>query len=114
MKENFKIKSRIWIEINDKVLLGEGKVKLLRAIEQEGSLSKAAKSIGMSYKKAWNLIDGLNESVHKPLVIKNIGGKDGGGTTLTSYARQLIAAFEDINKSCWIYLDEQAEKINVI
>ena len=59
---DYKIKSRIWVEAGDNVLVGEGRVKLLKAIEIEGSLSKAAKSIGMSYKKAWTLVDAVNKS----------------------------------------------------
>ena len=48
----YKIKSRIWIEVDGEILLGEGRVSLLKAIEKTGSLSKASKSLGMSYKKA--------------------------------------------------------------
>ena len=56
----YKIKSRIWIEADGEILLGEGRVALLHAINDLGSLSKAAKSLNMSYKKAWSLIDALN------------------------------------------------------
>ena len=56
---DYKIKSRIWIETKNNVLLGEGRVQLLKAIEETGSLSKAAKTIKISYKKAWNLIDSV-------------------------------------------------------
>ena len=52
---NYKIKSRIWIEADGDILLGEGRVALLKAIESTGSLSKAAKSLKMSYKKAWSV-----------------------------------------------------------
>ena len=58
---NYKIKSRIWIEVGNNVLLGEGRVRLLKAIEKTGSLSKAAKSLKMSYKKAWILVDAVNQ-----------------------------------------------------
>ena len=49
----YQIKSKIWIESNGKILLGEGRVQLLKAIKETGSLSKAAKKLKMSYKKAW-------------------------------------------------------------
>ncbi len=62
---NYKIKSRIWIEVGNNVLLGEGRVRLLKAIEKTGSLSKAAKSLKMSYKKAWILVDAVNKSAKK-------------------------------------------------
>jgi len=110
----YKIKSRIWIEIDGNVLLGEGRVRLLKAIEKTGSLSKAAKSINISYKKAWTLIDAVNKSAKKPVTETCIGGKGGGGATLTSYGKNLVKAFEDINKNCWKHLDTQIEKINTL
>jgi len=108
----YKIKSRIWIEADDNVLLGEGRVKLLKAIEKNGSLSKAAKSINLSYKKAWTMIDCVNKSAKKPVTESSIGGKGGGGATLTEYGKTLIKAFDEINKNCWMHLDQQIEKIN--
>ncbi|WP_298900471.1 winged helix-turn-helix domain-containing protein [uncultured Psychroserpens sp.] len=111
---NYKIKSRIWIETDDNVFLGEGRVRLLKAIDTKGSLSKAAKSIGMSYKKAWTLLDAVNKSAKKPVVITSVGGKNGGGATLTPYGKSLISAFETINKGCWTYLDKQLDQINNI
>lgn len=107
---DYKIKSRIWIEINNEMFLGEGRVKLLQAIQLTGSLSKAAKSIDMSYNKAWKLINSVNKSSCKPIVVKNIGGKGGGGTILTPYGQELITIFEKINNNCWKYLDKQSSK----
>ena len=108
---DYKIKSRIWIEFEDKVLLGEGRVRLLKAIEQTGSLSKAAKSLKISYKKAWDLIDSVNKSAKKPVIITSTGGKGGGGTELSEYGKSLILIFDDINKNCWKFLDHQLEKM---
>ena len=107
-----KIKSRIWIEAENNVLLGEGRVRLLKAIDQTGSLSKAAKSLKISYKKAWTLVDAVNKSSKKPVTVTSIGGKGGGGAILTDYGKNLIQAFEEINKNCWSHLDQQIEKIN--
>jgi len=111
---DYKIKSRIWIEVGDNVLVGEGRVKLLKAIETEGSLSKAAKSIGMSYKKAWTLVDSVNKSAKEAVVIKTIGGQKGGGTIITPYGKRLIEAFDTINKNCWIFLDQQLKSLDTI
>lgn len=108
----YKIKSRIWIETNNNVLLGEGRMSLLKAIEKTGSLSKAAKTLKMSYKKAWHLIDTVNKAAKKPVTISNIGGKGGGGAKLTPYGKSLVIAFESINKNCWKFLDEQVLNIN--
>lgn len=108
---SYKIKSRIWIESGGHVLLGEGRVHLLKAIQETGSLSKAAKTLKVSYKKAWQLLDSVNKSAKKPVTINSIGGKGGGGAELTDYGKSLILAFDDINKNCWDFLDKELAKI---
>jgi molybdate transport system regulatory protein len=107
----YKIKSRIWIESENNVLLGEGRVHLLKAIQETGSLSKAAKSLNISYKKAWQLLDSVNKSAKKPVTINSVGGKGGGGAELTEYGKSLVSAFDEINKNTWTFLDEQLDKI---
>ena len=106
----YKIKSRIWIEADGNILLGEGRVALLRAIDETGSLSKAAKSLKMSYKKAWSLIDALNKRAEKPVITTSIGGKGGGGARLTPYGKALVNAFDTVNKNCWKFLDKEMKK----
>ncbi|WP_418650202.1 winged helix-turn-helix domain-containing protein [Tenacibaculum aestuariivivum] len=103
----YKIKSKIWIEVDDSIFLGDGRIKLLKSINNTSSLSKSAKELGMSYKKAWNLINSVNKYAIKPMVIKNVGGVSGGGTKLTPYGIKMIAAFDLINHKCWKYLDRQ-------
>ncbi len=111
---NYKIKSRIWIETDGNVLMGEGRVRLLKTIDKTGSLSKAAKQMKISYKKAWSLVYAVNKSAKKPVTIANVGGKGGGGVQVTPYGKDLIKAFDSINKNCWNYLDKQADIINCI
>ena len=111
---SYKIKSRIWIEFEDNVLLGEGRARLLKAIDKKGSLSAAAKSLKISYKKAWDMIDAVNKSAKEPVTITSTGGKGGGGAQLTNYGKSLINAFDDINQNCWIFLDDQLSKIENI
>ena len=106
----YKIKSRIWIEADNNILLGEGRVALLEAIDETGSLSKAAKSLKMSYKKAWSLIDALNNRAEKPVISTSIGGKGGGGAKLTPYGKALVNAFNAINENCWKFLDGEMKK----
>jgi molybdate transport system regulatory protein len=110
---DYKIKSRIWIEVNGNILLGEGRVSLLKAIETTGSLTKAAKSLKMSYKKAWSLIDVINKRAEQPVIILNTGGIGGGGASLTPYGKSLVKTFETINHNCWKYLDEQITKVDM-
>ncbi|MBL7471561.1 winged helix-turn-helix domain-containing protein [Robertkochia sediminum] len=108
---SFKVKSKIWIEVGGQEFLGEGKVRLLKAIEQTGSLSKGARSINMSYKKAWHLLDGVNRCAKKPVTTNSVGGKGGGGTALTPYGKSLIAAFDQMNLNCREFLDQQMKAI---
>ena len=79
MKE-FKINNRIWIEKKGKPFLGDGRITLLESIDREGSINKASKLLGMSYKRAWQLINAINELADEPLVVRTTGGPGGGGT----------------------------------
>ena len=76
--------------------LGIGKITLLKAIQKEHSLSKAAKSINMSYRRAWLLIQELNESLLEPVLITHKGGASGGGSELTETANRIIALYEQL------------------
>ena len=107
------IKSRIWIEADGQIILGEGRVRLLKAIDRKGSISAAAKSLGMSYKKAWSLVDAANTRAESPLVNSSTGGKGGGGATLTDYGRKLVNTFETINSNCWKFLDKEIGKTDL-
>lgn len=105
-----KIKSKIWIETSDGILISEGRVQLLKLIEETGSLNKAAKAMNLSYQKAWKLVDASNKASKSPLIETHIGGNKGGGTVLTPYGKVLINSFEAINAACWEFLDEQLKK----
>lgn len=105
-----KIKSKIWIETNDRILISEGRVQLLKLIEETGSLNKAAKVMNLSYQKAWKLMDNSNKAAKSPLIETQVGGNKGGGTVLTPYGKSLIDSFEAINVACWEFLDEQLKK----
>lgn len=65
------------------VRIGPGKIALLEAIRSTGSITAAAKSIGMSYRRAWLLVDEINRTLQKPAVATKQGGSERGGTTLT-------------------------------
>ncbi len=109
----YTIKSRIWIESEDGVFLGEGRVQLLKAIAQTGSLSKAASMLDMSYKKAWRLLDSMNKTAKEPLVITVTGGKGGGGAAITPYGEKVIQTFDTINQKCWEFLDQELQQISL-
>jgi molybdate transport system regulatory protein len=107
------IKSRIWIEKDGDIFLGYGRIELLKKLDETESINAASKALHMSYKKAWRLINNMNETAKEPIIIKNIGGKDGGGTKLTPYGKKIITQFEAINKNCMDYLDSEFKKISI-
>ena len=71
---------RIRVVAGDQIALGPGKVDLLEAIDLWGSISKAARESGLSYRRAWSLVDTMNKSFKSVLVEGSAGGKKGGGT----------------------------------
>ncbi|PKB15847.1 winged helix-turn-helix domain-containing protein [Flavobacterium sp. 5] len=105
-----KIKSKIWIETDEGIIISEGRIQLLKLIESTGSLNKAAKEMNISYQKAWKLVDASNKASKEPLIATQIGGNKGGGTVITPYGKSLIESFEKINRACWEFLDLQLEK----
>ncbi|MFV0237858.1 MAG: winged helix-turn-helix domain-containing protein [Flavobacteriales bacterium] len=108
----FKVKSRIWIESEEGVFLGEGRIHLLRLVDELGSISKAAKELKMSYKKAWFLLDSMNKQAPMLILMKKTGGKNGGGAELTKYGKKIIHDFEQLNSSCWGFLEDEFQKID--
>ena len=110
--KKMRFKNRIWLETDSGILLGRGRLKLLLAIKEFGSITKAAKSIGMSYKKAWKLIDQLNVNAPKAVVERSTGGKGGGGTYITNFGLTLVDHFEEVNQKCDEFLLEQSQIFN--
>lgn len=74
--------------------LGPGKIDLLRKVGETGSISAAARALGVPYKRAWLLIDSLNRGFAGPLLDTAIGGKAGGGARLTPLGEALVAAYD--------------------
>jgi len=76
--------------------IGPGKVDLLEAIARTGSISSAARDLGMSYRRAWLLVDETGKLFKRPIVTTSAGGTHGGGAALTDFGRALIAAYRRI------------------
>jgi molybdate transport system regulatory protein len=105
-----KIRSKLWIETEGGILISEGRVQLLKLIQETGSLNKAAKAMNISYQKAWKLVDASNKAASSPLIATQVGGNKGGGTVLTPYGQSLLDSFEAINAACWKFLDQELKK----
>ena len=81
------------IDLDGKGSIGPGKVRLLELIAEQGSIRKAASSLGMSYARGWGLVRDLGATFGEPLVNASPGGKSGGGAHLTPLGRQVIDAY---------------------
>ena len=89
---------RIRVDLASGCSVGPGKVSLLEAIETEGSLTLAARRLKMSYRRAWNLLDDLNNSFEAPMVETAVGGRSGGGARVTESGRELIREFRELER----------------
>jgi len=112
MKNIFDVDGSIWIKKDNRAFIGKGRVELLQNIQIHGSISKAAKEMKMSYKAAWDSVDIMNKLSNKPLVSKITGGKGGGGTVITSHAKELIHAFEEVSSLYQNYFETLSDCFN--
>lgn len=105
------LRGSVWITAGDESLGGRGRVALLRAVAEQGTLTHAAKACGISYKAAWDAIDTMNQRAGAPLVQRMTGGRGGGFTQLTEHGQALVERFEQIEAAHQRYvalLDRQA------
>ncbi len=77
----------------DRTFLGDDRIALLEAIDRCGSISRAAREVGISYKTAWHAVDAMNNAAEKPLVSRAVGGVGGGGTTLTDTGKAAVRMY---------------------
>jgi molybdate transport system regulatory protein len=84
------------LDFPDAARLGPGKVRLLELVDEHGSISAAGRVMGMSYRRAWQLVDELNRTFSKPLVETQQGGARGGGAALTETGRDVAKAYREI------------------
>ncbi|MDX1296047.1 MAG: LysR family transcriptional regulator, partial [Sulfurimonadaceae bacterium] len=93
---DFHLFGHLWLKRGEKNFIGPGRIELLEQIMLHGSITKAAKAMKMSYKAAWDSVDAMNTLAPQPLVERITGGKGGGGTVVTAYAKELIAVYRDV------------------
>lgn len=97
-KKKVSVRSRFRIMSGDLIALGPGKVDLLESIGREGSISQAARERHLSYRRAWNMVDTMNQCFKEPLVISVTGGKGGGGAQLTATGEKVIQLYRKMEK----------------
>ena len=86
----------IRVDLADGFRLGPGKVRLMELIAEHGSISGAGRAMGMSYRRAWLLVESLNEAFHEPVVVTQTGGSRGGGAGLTELGLSVVERYRSI------------------
>ena len=90
------IRLTVRVDFGSERALGPGKIRLLEAVGRTGSISQAGRSLDMSYRRAWLLIDDLNQCFREPVVTTQSGGVQGGGAALTPFGQELIETYRAI------------------
>ena len=91
-----KVRLTVRVDFGADRALGPGKIRLLEAIGKTGSISRAGRALGMSYRRAWLLVDDLNRCFREPVVTTQPGGSRGGGAALAPFGRELIKKYRAI------------------
>lgn len=114
MSRDIKIRFRHWVYIDDMKFFGPGRLELLEHIEETGSIAKAAKMMGMSYKKAWLMVDEMNTHARSPYVITQKGGQYGGGTQITETGKKVMEAYKKLNAKLAAIAEAEQDLLSLI
>lgn len=109
--EPLELGGSVWFQAGAQTLGGAARIALLAAIGETGSITSAAKAVGISYKGAWDAVDTMNNLAGEPLVVRSTGGKGGGGTTLTPRAVKLIETFRAVEREHRRFLERAGAAI---
>lgn len=110
-KKKYTVRIRVWVDEESGPFLGIGRIVLLEKIKETGSITNAAKSIKMSYRQAWQLVEDMNKRANNPLVEKILGGKHGSGAVLTKAGEDTIKEFYKLEDKIQSYIQKESGKI---
>ncbi|SAK50358.1 ModE family transcriptional regulator [Caballeronia temeraria] len=105
------VRFRMRIMKGETIAIGPGKVSLLEAVRKHGSISAAARSLDMSYRRAWLLIDEINRSLKSPATISEQGGQSGGGCVLTPVGESIVKLYRDVEAQAQNACADQIESL---
>jgi molybdate transport system regulatory protein len=106
------LRGHVWIDGPDGTFLGYGRVELLERIMEHGSITKAAKSMQMAYRHAWDLVDSMNRQAKRPFVELSTGGRGGGGARVTKEGELAIQLFRKFSEDFQAFLEQEQGKLN--
>ncbi len=101
------VRSKLWIEVNGKAVLSDYRAAILEGIERTGSLSKAAEELKVPYRTAWQRLKESEEVLGLRLVETQSGGAEGGGSTLTPIARELLRRYREFSQGLDALVDDR-------
>jgi len=107
----FVARSKVWLEVNGQPFLGDGRYRLLMAVERTGSINAAARELGLSYRKVWTQLQAMEASAPFPLLERRTGGKGGGATRLTPATRELLDSYNELRQQARRETDRCFEEI---
>lgn len=111
-EEKVQVSGSVWFDKADKEFLGRDRIELLEKIQALGSITRAARAVGISYKTAWEIVDAMNNLADRPLVVRMTGGRGGGGTHLTPEGQKIINSYKVIQEEHRAFLENIARKID--
>lgn len=91
-----KVDAFLALRSNGRLLVGRDRIRLLEAVAEHGSITRAARAAGISYKTAWEAVDAINNLLPRPAFVTKAGGREGGGADVTAEGRRLIAVFRGL------------------
>ena len=109
--QSYHLRGRFWIASENGTFLGRGRVILLERIREHGSISAAARSMKMSYRQAWQLVQSMNTHSENPLVTSSTGGKGGGGASLTDTGERSIQLFREVEQDMRDFMEKRFGQI---
>ena len=110
--KNRAVDGRFWLAAGGPAGIGHDRISLLEAIRETGSITGAAKAVGISYKAAWDAVATMNNLAERPLVETNTGGRRGGGTRLTDYGLELVSVYRTAEEEFEAFLHRLGEGIS--
>ena len=110
--KNYRLNGRLWLETDEGRFLGIGRLELLEHIAELGSISKAAQAMGMSYKRAWDLVSSMNAQAAAPLVSTQTGGSKGGGAVLTTAGQAALGAFREVQARFQAFMASETQRLH--